>query len=306
MKKNIAKVEGIELWPTPFLSVVVAVRNEANFIENVLTQISSQNYPKDNFEIIVADGLSTDTTPLLVQKFSATNPYINISLLQNKKMVASAGRNVAIRHAQGDYVVIIDGHVNIEDRNLFNHIATISKRENARVLGRPQPLISPRSSAFQLAVGIARSSPLAHSQESYIYSEMDCWVSPLSVGVIYHRSIFKEFGYFDESFDAAEDVEFNYRLEKKGIDCYLSQKLKVNYYPRKTIRRLFDQMHRYGLGRMRFVMKHPERFTIETIIPGLFVLSWLTFFLAALLFTAVIPVYSLLTTHSYLPFGANL
>lgn len=269
-----------EMASRPFLSIVVAVRNEAQFIEEVLDQLANQDYPSDYFEILVVDGLSIDDTQARVRKFMVANDEVNISLLQNEKSIASAGRNLGISRAQGDYVVIIDGHVHIDNKDLLNKIARVIELKNARVLGRPQSLAPPGISRFQLAVNVARSSPIAHSQESFIYSKLDRWVSPLSVGVIYHRSIFEEFGHFDESFDAAEDVEFNYRLEKKGVECFLSEGLKVNYYPRKSMRELFVQMFRYGKGRIRFVLKHPERFTLETIVPAVFFLTGFTLFLA--------------------------
>ena len=61
---------------------------------------------------------------------------------------------------------------------------------------------------------------------------------------------------FDESFDACEDVELNYRIYVAGLKSYLSPKLKVFYYPRSTLSGLWRQMVRYGLGRFRFSRKH--------------------------------------------------
>ena len=40
--------------------------------------------------------------------------------------------------------------------------------------------------------------------------------------------------YFDENFDACEDVDFNYRVKKAGLKSYISQKLTVLYYPRSS------------------------------------------------------------------------
>ncbi len=47
----------------------------------------------------------------------------------------------------------------------------------------------------------------------------------------------------------------------------------IYYYPRKSLARVFRQMMRYGYGRALFIFKHPERFTIETIVPAGFVLT---------------------------------
>jgi len=53
----------------PFVSVVVAARNEENTIPQLLTSLINQDYPEDKFEIIIADDGSDDTTARIVQDF---------------------------------------------------------------------------------------------------------------------------------------------------------------------------------------------------------------------------------------------
>jgi GT2 family glycosyltransferase len=96
-------------------------------------------------------------------------------------------------------------------------------------------------------------------------------VSPISHGAIYKKTIFKRIGYVDETFDACEDVEFNYRVEKAGFKTYMSPQLTIKYYPRADLKGLFKQMMRYGEGRFNLIRKHPDAFKIETIAPALFV-----------------------------------
>ena len=47
---------------TPFVSVLMPVRNEAAFIGRGLAAVLAQDYPRDRMEIIIADGLSNDGT----------------------------------------------------------------------------------------------------------------------------------------------------------------------------------------------------------------------------------------------------
>ena len=46
----------------PLVSVIMPVRNEADFIEESLGAVLAQDYPKHRMEILVADGMSTDST----------------------------------------------------------------------------------------------------------------------------------------------------------------------------------------------------------------------------------------------------
>ena len=46
----------------PFVSVIMPVRNERAFIEELVVGVLAQDYPASRFEVIVVDGLSTDGT----------------------------------------------------------------------------------------------------------------------------------------------------------------------------------------------------------------------------------------------------
>ena len=257
----------------PVVTVIIPVRNEAAYIQQTLAQIHDQTYPKPLTEVIVADGMSTDDTRAIVARFAAEHPELDLKVLSNPKCLSSAGRNLAIAHGRGEYFLLIDGHVFIPRRDLIRTAVELACQHGARVLGRPQPLSPPGIDPFQRAVAVARTSWLAHSQESHIYSETEDWVSPLSVATMYHASVFAEVGMFDEQFDAAEDVELNYRLERQGIRCFTSPRLAVHYYPRRSLPELFRQMVRYGRGRAAFIRKHPERFRLELLAPAAVVLA---------------------------------
>jgi cellulose synthase/poly-beta-1,6-N-acetylglucosamine synthase-like glycosyltransferase len=256
----------------PRITVMLPVRNEERFIAQTLQQIYDQDYPRQLLDVVVADGMSTDRTAEIVCEFARCHPDLRIQLHSNTKRLSSAGRNLALRHGKGDYFLLIDGHVHIPNRELLATAARLLAEHDARVLGRPQPLTPPDINLFQKLVALARQSPLAHSQESFVYSQLEGWTTPLSIGVMYRRDLVDEVGDFDETFDAAEDLEFNYRIERAGVRCYTSPRLAVHYYPRDSFSGLFRQTRRYGYGRAAFVFKHPERFRIETIVPAGFVI----------------------------------
>src|SRR5690242_17310115 len=84
----------------PFISVIVPVRNEAAFIRATLDQLLAQEYDPERFEVIVADGQSTDATRTVVREMQREHP--NLFLLDNPRRWSSAGRNAAVRAARGD------------------------------------------------------------------------------------------------------------------------------------------------------------------------------------------------------------
>jgi glycosyltransferase involved in cell wall biosynthesis len=255
----------------PFISVIVPVRNEARHISNTLSQLLHQDYPEDRFEVLVADGLSTDSTPAIVRRLQ--QEHANLRLLPNPGRWSSAGRNVGVRVARGDIVVVVDGHCDLGNADHLRELAGAFARSNAACVGRPQPLDVPAASPLQRAIAAARSSRLGHHPDSFIYSSAEQFVRPQSVAVAYRRWVFGRVGLFDETFDACEDVEFNHRLDRAGLRCFFTPRVRVHYHPRGSLGGLFRQMIRYGRGRVRLLRKHPVTFTWKGFAPALFILG---------------------------------
>ncbi|MFZ2801938.1 MAG: glycosyltransferase [Syntrophorhabdus sp.] len=253
-----------------YLSVIVPVRNEERFILETLTALTNQDYPRDRFEILVVDGRSTDKTRKIVEQYIANNTGVNIRLLDNPKYLSSSARNIGVKASQGTLIAVIDGHVYIPNDQLFKSMCLIKEENGAFCLARPAPLDVPGlrdGSAYWIAV--ARKSWLGHSQKSYIYNDYEGFVDPMSSGFAYDRVVFERVGYFDESFDAAEDVEFHFRLKQAEIMAYTSPSLLIYSFPRESLFSLFLQQVRYGVGRARLVRKHIRGWSKETPIPAL-------------------------------------
>lgn len=277
---------------TPFITVVMPVRNEARFIGDTLGQLLGQDYSADKYEIIVADGMSDDGTREIVLDLAKVHPQVH--LLDNQKRLSSAGRNVGFKSGRGDYFLVVDGHCYIPDNQLLRNIADCFEKSGADCLGRPQPLDPPGLTDFQKSVALARASRLGHGGDSLIFGDYEGFASPVSNGAAYSRKVFETVGYVDENFDAAEDVEFNYRVEQAGFKCYTSPKLTIRYYPRENLRGLFRQMTRYGKGRRKFTRKHPKALTVNQLIPAAFVAALTVLILTFVLYLLTTSVTALL------------
>jgi succinoglycan biosynthesis protein ExoA len=272
--ENLAQPTTLRLTrPLPCISVVVPVRNEAACIRRTLEQLLAQRYDPRRFEVLVADGCSTDGTPEIVRALAQTSPQIR--LLDNPGRLSSAGRNRAIRCSQGDIILVVDGHCDLANPDYLQDLVEAFERSGADCVGRPQPLEVSGASTLQRAIAAARSSRLGHQPASHIYSDAEGFVPPQSVAIAYRREVFERIGLFDERFDACEDVELNHRVATAGLRCFFTPKVAVHYHPRSSLFGLFRQMARYGRGRMRLLRKHPETFSLGVFVPAAFVLGLL-------------------------------
>jgi succinoglycan biosynthesis protein ExoA len=276
--------EGRRMSDTPFISVLVPVRNESAFIRQTLAALQEQDYPRDRCEFLVVDGDSDDDTADQVRRLQDADGRVR--LFFNPKRFSSAARNIGVRHGRGDLFVLVDGHCTVPHRGYLRAVAEAFEESGADCLGRPQPLNPDGLTIFQQAVAAARHSPLGHNPDSHIYATEPAYVRPQNVAVAYRRRVFEQVGLFDERFDACEDVEFNYRVDRAGLACYFAPSLRLPYHPRSSLRRLFQQMARYGRGRWRLARKHPASLTLPAVVPALFLLGVLLTAAAAVVWPA--------------------
>lgn len=255
----------------PLLSIVIPVRNEERFIAQTIGFLLSQDYPRDKVEILVVVADSEDRTEKVVKEIAATEP--RVKCFRNPCGLSSGGRTIGAKESVGDIVIFIDGHVYIDNNQLFRNTVRLMKEKRVSILSRPQLLDTPHNSFFQRALSLARNSWIGHGRNSTIYLQEEKYVDPSSAGASYRREVFEKVGYFDVSFDACEDVEFNYRCAEAGYRSFTSMKLAVYYYPRTSLRGFFHQLMRYGAGRVRLAQKHPNTLSVNTLLPALLILS---------------------------------
>lgn len=88
----------------PLLSIVIPAYNAEKYIKNCIESITSQNI--DDYEIIIVDDNSTDSTPTIVEELIKSNNKIKL-YKQNRKY-AGAARNLGMSKACGKYIHFVD------------------------------------------------------------------------------------------------------------------------------------------------------------------------------------------------------
>ena len=97
---------------SPFVSVVMVVRNEERVLERKLENLLALDYPAELIRLVVVSDGSTDGTEAVLRSY-ASNPRVNVVLNQLSRGKAS-GLNDAFEFAQGDIVVFTDARQEIE------------------------------------------------------------------------------------------------------------------------------------------------------------------------------------------------
>ena len=89
----------------PFVSVIMPAYNSAAFVEDAINSVLKQTYT--NFELIVINDCSTDTTADTILRIAATDDRIRF-FENEKNSGVSFTRNFGISKADGEYVAFLD------------------------------------------------------------------------------------------------------------------------------------------------------------------------------------------------------
>jgi glycosyltransferase involved in cell wall biosynthesis len=265
--------------PVPFVSVLMPVRNESNYISVSLGAVLAQDYPAGRWEVILADGLSTDGTRQMVTDLMGRHPHLK--LIDNPAGIVPTGLNAALQIAQGEIIVRVDGHTEIAPDYVWQCVNCLQRTGADNVGGKMTAIGNP---PVGTAVVLATSSPFGVGGARFHYSDREEWVDTVYMGA-WPRAVFDRLGGFDEELVRDQDDEFNYRLREHGGRILLCPQIKSRYAVRSTLTSLARQYFQYGFWKIRVLQKHLRQMQVRQFIPPALVAGlWV-----ALLLTLTVP-----------------
>lgn len=228
----------------PTLSVVVVTRNEAEHIEDCLSSVLDLCRDGPPFEVILVDSNSTDDTVELASEY----PVTILQIPDDDLSTPGAGRYVGTHHASGDYILFVDGDMEVVGGWLGDALELVQRDSTAGVTGHlnevpgdtpttpvgeatgppiEQPVTSaadppeptaptPSTEADALSDGgvthfTTKADSIGARDEREIRD-----VDALRGIALYDAAILDEVGGFDPHLLASEDVDVGYRLRSEG------------------------------------------------------------------------------------------
>jgi succinoglycan biosynthesis protein ExoA len=253
----------------PFVSVVMPVRNEADFIERSLNAVLAQTFPHERMEIVIADGLSTDDTRKLIEQLKLTTD-IPIKIVDNPKGIAPTGLNAAIARTKGEIIVRVDGHCEIAPDYVLNCVRHLQKGE-AEAVGGPIETVGETATAQAIAVAMSSNFGVGGSAFRCV-DDREMLVDTVAFPG-YKREIFDRIGNFNEELVRNQDDEFSYRLRKSGGKILLAPDVRVRYYSRSNFKSLWRQYYQYGFWKVRVLQLHPKQMSLRQFVPFGFIIT---------------------------------
>lgn len=253
------------------VSIIIPCYNESKTIARVLEAIYHQTYPREKVEVVIADGNSTDGTRQSIVEFQARHPDLSVQVVDNAKRSIPAGLNAALRAAQGEIIIRMDGHSIPNPDYVENCVAGHSASLGDNIGGVWD--IQPGGKGWvSRSIALAAAHPLGVGDAGYRLNSRAGKVDTVPFGS-YQRSLFTRIGFFDETLLSNEDYEFNTRIRVNGGSVYLDPKIRCQYIARDNFGCLGRQYFRYGYWKLQMLRRYPDSIRWRQAIPPVFVLS---------------------------------
>lgn len=119
------------------VSIIIPAYNSEKTLKNCLSSILNQTYK--NFEVIVVDNNSSDSTKVIINEFKLKNK--NVKYIFEKRRGRGASRNAGIKEAKGDLILMIDSDC-IAPRNWIEEMITPLLKGEKVVMGFEKDLVN--------------------------------------------------------------------------------------------------------------------------------------------------------------------
>jgi succinoglycan biosynthesis protein ExoA len=285
----------------PQISIVIPCFNEEKTIASLLESIFSQTVELELIEVLIADGLSTDTTREKIKEFSSMHPELEVIILDNEKRVIPYGLNKAIRAARGEIIVRMDAHAIPANDYVALSVAALIEGKGDNVGGVID--IHPGSTTNMAgAIAVATAHPLGVGDAMYRWATKAGYADTVAFGC-YYKTTVEKVGFYNETLKANEDYEFNARLRGLGMKIWVDPAIRAVYYSRATIKALSKQYFSYGYWKVKMLRMFPQTLRWRQALPPLFVLGNLMLLLVSIfwfkaiwIFAAVLLIYIFILT----------
>jgi cellulose synthase/poly-beta-1,6-N-acetylglucosamine synthase-like glycosyltransferase len=226
----------------PFVSIIVPTYNEEANIATRVRNLYSQNYPKQNYEIIVVDSGSTDSTRRIVRRLIELNNDGDLPRLSLVSETERNGKGSAINagtsYAKGEIVLVTDANC-VFNLDALKELAPHFKNPQVGAVGGRYVVLNP-DNALTLSTKFYRDlEHVLRSGESALCSavlfdgEMNAWRKGL-VDIDPSRP--------------TEDFEMCIKIRKMGYKIEYEPEASVYEAAPTTLQEQVKQRKKNGIG----------------------------------------------------------
>jgi GT2 family glycosyltransferase len=247
------------------VSVIMPCRDEERHIAIAICSLLAGRFPADEMELLVVDGMSSDATRDIVNQIARHDRRVR--LLDNPRRTTPAALNIGIAAAAGEIIVRVHPHTEYPPDYVTVLVQTLGE-SGADLVGCGEEAVASAPGAIPRTIAIALGGAFA-TGSPYRYRRASGPVDTVSFGC-WRRELFDRVGLFDERLLRNQDYEHACRIRRAGGRAWLTTATRIRYFPRPTLRKLWQQAAQTGMWNAFMQRLCPYTFAWRHTLPGLF------------------------------------
>lgn len=213
------------------VTIIIPCRNEEKYIGRCLDSLLANDYAREVLEIVVVDGMSTDRTREIVDKYCKKYPFIK--MIDNPWYIKPKALNIGIESTKSDVVMRIDAHA-VYAKDYISKLVHGLFQYNADNIGGVRETYS-GDTPMANAIAIGISHPFSVGNAYWRTGTKSLRKVDTVFCGCYRREVFDRIGLFNEKLIRTQDKEFNSRLIKNDGVILLDPSVRCTYFPRTKL-----------------------------------------------------------------------
>lgn len=235
------------------LSVVIPALNSESTISLTLSSIYRNNFPSNQFEVLIVDNGSSDNTAKIAEKFP-------VRIYHSNHRGIGPPRNLGIKQAKGNIICFTDSDCVVEENWLRKIHDFFEQNPDAHGVGGPVLTYTRNQNKLQKLTGelfevdqeypVKKQKLKAGSMHGLIFGTNSAYdrESVLSVG-----------GYSEPG---GSNLELAWRLASMGRNLYFSPEIRVQHIFPWSLRSIMKQQYRWG-AQLTYMKKTHGRYQLK-------------------------------------------
>ncbi len=203
---------------SPLVNVIVPSYNSERTIRQCLRSVLAQQ-TSVSFDVTVVDSSGDDTGPIVAREF----PTVHL-IRREKRTFAGAARNIGIRATRGRFCWMIDSDCVARPDVIEQAVKRHREGDFAAVTGSLRNG-TPRSLSGWVGY-------LIEFKEFMPTAPFRLEPGAPTANIMYRRTVFETYGYFDETMAQSEDILFNRKICQAGARILFDPKIEVTHLNR--------------------------------------------------------------------------
>jgi glycosyltransferase involved in cell wall biosynthesis len=232
------------------ISVITPVYNDPSGLKDTLNSLVEQNFPKDLFEVIVADNGSTDYTFSVIESFINRYPKLVRVVQENDNQSSYAARNKGITEARGLIIAFIDADMTVE-KDWLKKVVESFKKNKPDCLVCDLEVIHKSNSIFALYDKMV-AFPIEKYVKEFHFTPVGCLTT--------YMDIFNKIGPFDSNLVSGGDHEFGNRVYEAGYKIRYEPDIVMKHPARCSPNKHLIRAFRVGRGLKQLSFYYPDRY----------------------------------------------